>query len=257
MLLGAGSLLAQPDARELVRQSIRNGERAWKQSLGYYCTKEEIDRQLGPGGAVRAVDDDVYQVIPLGYGSYFELHKKHGNEPLSRADETKAQQQLDRRRAETPAQKRRRLDNLIAERSYMKEVPDAFDFKIAGEENMPTGPAWVVEATPHPGYHARSRYGRMFPNMRGKLWIDKKDIQWVKADAVATTTVTFGFFIARLSKGSHIVLEQQRLPDGAWVARRIQARADARTFVFFNHSFEEDIRYSAYRKGGSDLATAK
>jgi len=257
ILLGAGLLSAQPDARELVRQSIRNGERSWKESLSYFCIKEEIDRQLGPKGAVRSLDDDVYEVRPLGYGSFFELHIKHDNEPLSRAEQAKAKQELARRQAETPAQKQRRMANLIAERSYMKEVPDAFDFKITGEENLPTGPAWVVEATPRPGYHARSRYARMFPNMRGKLWIDKHDVQWVKADAVAMNTVSFGLFIARLSKGSHIVLEQQKLPDGDWVARRIQAKADARMFIFFNHNFEEDIRYTDYRKGSVAVASAK
>src|SRR5689334_3515924 len=103
ILLGAGLLSAQPDARELVRQSIRNGERSWKESLSYFCIKEEIDRQLGPKGAVRSVDDDVYEVRPLGYGSFFELHVKHDNEPLPRAEQAKAQQELARRSAETPA----------------------------------------------------------------------------------------------------------------------------------------------------------
>jgi hypothetical protein len=70
-------------------------------------------------------------------------------------------------------------------------------------------------------------------------------------------TVSFGLFIARLSKGSHIVLEQQKLPDGDWVARRIQANADARMFIFFNHNFEEDIRYTDYRKGSVAVASAK
>ena len=55
-------------------------------------------------------------------------------------------------------------------------------------------------------------------------------------------------FIARLAKGSHIVIEQIRLPNGAWVPKSIQARASARTFLLFNHNFEEEITYVGYRK---------
>jgi hypothetical protein len=88
----------------------------------------------------------------------------------------------------------------------------------------------------------------MFRAMSGTLWIDNKDVEWVKADAVAIDTVAFGFFIARLAKGSHIVLEQLKLPNGSWVAKHIEAKASARTFLLFNHNFEEDITYSNYRR---------
>jgi hypothetical protein len=245
----AAVLFGQPDARELVRQSIRNGERSWRQSLDYFCTMHEINRQLDSAGRVRNVSDDVYRVIPLGEGTFYEQPVQDHNEPVAPTVRQKSERELARLKAETPGQKRRRFQKLVAERSYMAEVPDAFDFKITGEEKLPSGPAWVLEAKPHPGYRPRSRYGRMFRAMRGRLWIDMKDVQWVKADAVAMDTVAFGFFIARLAQGSHILLEQMKLPDGAWVARRIEAKASARTFVFFHHNLEEEITYSDYRRG--------
>jgi len=253
-LVAFGAIAAQPDPRELVRQSIRNGEKSWRQSFDYECTKHEIDRQFDSSNAARKTDDDVYDVIPLGNGASFDLHIRHNSEPLPADEKAKAQRELARLRAESPAQKKLRFQKEANERSYMKEVADAFDFKIVGTESLPTGPAWVLEATPRRGYHARTRYGRMFPAMRGKLWIDQKDVQWVKADAVATDTVAFGFFIARLAKGSHIVLEQMKLPDGAWVAKHVQARASARTFVVFHHNFEEDVTYSNYRKAPATMA---
>jgi hypothetical protein len=250
LLFASAALIAgQPDSRELVRQSDQNGERSWQRSFDYFCTKRDVDRQLDSAGRVRNVDDDVYRVIPLGYGTSYEQPITHDNEPVRADVKLKSDKELARLESETAAQKQRRFLKLAAERSYMAEVPDAFDFKITGVENLPTGPAWVVRATPRPGYQAHSRYGRMFHAMRGTLWIDQKDRQWVKADAIAMDTVSFGFFIARLSRGSHIVLEQMRLPDGAWVPARIEARASARTFLFFDHNFEEDITYSGYRPG--------
>src|SRR5262249_55335496 len=148
----------------------------------------------------KRTDHDTYEIIPLGYGSQFEKHAEHNREPVSTAVRQKQEQQLELMRNESPAQKRRRFEKEKRERSYMTEVPEAFDFRIVGEERLPTGPVWVIEATPLTGYQARSRYGRMFAHMRGKLWIDQKDLQWVKAEAEAMDTVTFGVFIARLAK---------------------------------------------------------
>ena len=248
-IIAAGAALAvQPDARALVRQSIVNGEKAWERSQAYAYTKRELDKEFDPKGRVKSVDNDVYQAVPLGGGEAYEKLVSHDGHAPDADTARKQRQELKRRENETPAQRARRLAKEKSERAYMREIPDAFNFKITGEENLPTGPAWVLEATPRPGYHAKSRYAHFFPKMRGKLWIDKKDVQWVKADAEATDTVSFGFLIARLAKGSHIVLEQQRLPDGDWVPRRMMAKASARTFVFFNHRFEEDVAYSNFHR---------
>ncbi|HWB85762.1 MAG TPA: hypothetical protein VG675_16585 [Bryobacteraceae bacterium] len=257
LLLSAGWLFGQVNPRALVRQSIANGERSWTQSFSYSCLKRDIDRQFNSNGKVRSREDDLYRVIPLGYNtSYDEIIEQNG-EPVSADQKQKAEAELERRQAESPAQKRRRFRKDLNARSYMKEVADAFNFRIVGREKLPTGMAWVLEATPRPGFQPRSRYAHAFPKMRGKLWIDQKDVQWVKADAISMDTVTFGFFIARLAKGSHIIIEQQKLPDGDWVPKSISAKASARTFVFFNHNFDEEITYTDYKKSADALSARR
>jgi hypothetical protein len=69
--------------------------------------------------------------------------------------------------------------------------------------------------------------------------------------------VSFGLFIARLSKGSHIYLEQMRLPNGDWVPKSLEAKAEARTFLFFEHNFEQDITYNNYSKPAALQAAAR
>jgi len=244
-----------PPPRALVRQSIQNGERAWKDSTNYQCLKTEVDEQFDSAGNRKSTDRDLYRILPLGSGVSFEQHVEHNGEPISRDLRDRNIKQLEKLRSESPAELHRRFEKELAERSYMREVPDAFDFRIVREDSLPTGRAWVLEATPRPSYQPKSRYARMFSKMRGTLWIDERDVQWVKADAVASETVSFGLFIARVSKGSHIVLEQMKLPDGEWVPKSLSARANARTFLLFDHNFSENITYSQYRKSG-DLAAA-
>jgi hypothetical protein len=252
ILLAACALaFAQSNVRDLVRQSIQNGEIAWRNSFDYYCLRDDVTRDLGSNEQVKDVTEDLNRIVPLGFGASVGEHIKHNNETLPPAERLKAERDLAHALAESPTEKQHRHDKDVRERSYMKEVADAFDFRITGEENLPTGPAWVIEATPHAGYQPQSRYAHFFPYMRGTLWIDKQDLQWVKADAVATDSVSFGFIIARLGKGSHILIRQTRLPDGAWVASQIEAKASARIFGLFERRFEEAITYSDYSKSGS------
>lgn len=254
--LAASLAFAQPDARELVRQSIANGRRAWEQSRQFSYTKTETDRQFDGQGRVRSVDVNVYEIVPV-HGDSFPMLVEHDGKPVPPDQKQRQELALQRRENETPAQAARRLQKEKRDRDFYNEIPDAFNFRITGQENLPTGPAWVLEATPRPGFQPKSRYARMFPNMQGKLWIDQRDVQWVKADALATSNVTFGYFIATLSKGSHIILEQTRLPGGAWVPKRITAKANVRTFIFFHHNFDENIAYSDYRKGSPVKAASK
>jgi hypothetical protein len=254
LFASAVALLAQPDPRELVRESIRNGEQAWRRSFDYRCVKRDVTRQLDSTGHVRGTTEDLYDEIPVGEHASFEELVQHDNEPVPRVQLAREERELERLRAENPTEKQRLLGRQAADRSYMLEVPDAFDFKMVGVQNLPTGPAWVLDATPHPGYIPKSRYAHLFHAMHGRLWIDQQARQWVKADAVSMSEVTFGF-VARLSKGSHITIEQMKLPDGSWVPNKIRARASARLFLFLNRNFEEEISYSSYRKGEAAAMT--
>lgn len=221
-LLSGATLLAQVNPRELVRQSIINGEKAWRESRAYSYEKLEVDKEFGSASRVKSSDTDLYNGVPAG-GESFEEHVKHDGQPVSPEEMRKQRQELRKLERLTPAQRAARLAKEERERSFYQEIPHAFNFKIIGEENLPTGPAWVLQATPRPGFQPHSRYAHMFPKMQGKLWIDKKDIQWVKADAVAIGNVYFGYFIARLAKGSHIILEQTSCRRGTF--RQKPARA--------------------------------
>jgi len=246
--LSACCSAAQIDPRELVRQSIENGQQSWKAAADYACTKQVRERQFDSNGAEKSFAEDEFSVIPLGYGASYEEPSKHNGAPVPPDVRQRSQKELEKLRAEPPASKQRRFEKAVAERAYMEEVPDAFTFRITGTEHLSTGPAWVIEATPKPGYEPKSRYAHVFAKMRGTLWIDQKDRQWVKADAVAADNVSFGVVVARLAKGSHILLEQEKLPSGDWVPKSLEAKAAARVFMLFAHNFEENITYNNYRK---------
>jgi hypothetical protein len=55
------------------------------------------------------------------------------------------------------------------QREPMKELPEAFDLKLAAEESLNGGHTWVIDGTPKPGYHPKTRGTRFFPKVKLRL----------------------------------------------------------------------------------------
>ena len=80
------------------------------------------------------------------------------------------------------------------------------------------------------------------------MWIDRAENQWVKLDAQCIDTVSFGLFLARIHKGSRIVIDTTRVNDEVWLPRHVAVHVDVRVALLKNFNVEEDIVYKDYRK---------
>jgi len=56
-----------------------------------------------------------------------------------------------------------------------------------------------------------------------------------------------GLFVARVQRGSRIVLEQTNLGDAVWVPQRLEARGSARILFLKSLTVERIFTYSDYR----------
>lgn len=92
-------------------------------------------------------------------------------------------------------------------------MPAAFDFSLIGEDVVDGRPAYLLPATPRPGYQAHGKYGRIFSRVEGQVWIDKQDLGWIKVDGQVIQPFSMGLFLARVQPGSHIMMEQTRVAD--------------------------------------------
>ena len=116
-----------------------------------------------------------------------------------------------------------------------------------GEEVVNGRPAYVLQATPHPGYRSQGKYGKMFAKVEGKLWIDKQNLGWIKVDGQVIQPFSMGLFVARVLRGSHITLEQTRVDDEIWVPKHVEVRAAAKIFFVKSLVVERVLTYSEYR----------
>ncbi len=133
-------------------------------------------------------------------------------------------------------------------------MPKAFDFQLVGEEVVNDRPAYVLQATPHPGYQAQGKYGKMFAKVKGKLWIDKQNLGWIKVDGQVIQPFSLGSFLVRLLRGSQIKMEQTRVDDGIWLPERIEVRAAAKIFFVKSLVIDRVLSYSEYRLAEAGVA---
>jgi hypothetical protein len=219
-----------PDVRQIVESSIAATQRHWQARLHYTYMEREESRRRDLAGRVKSEDVDVSRTI-LVNGVPFEQLVERNGQPPSVEEERKQKEKLDKLKRETPEQRAERLRKQEEENtSLVREVPKAFDFQLVGEEAVNGRPAYILQATPHPGYQAQGKYGKMFSKVEGKLWVDKQELGWIKVDGQVIQPFSMGLFLVRLLRGSEIKMEQTRVDDGIWMPERVEVRASAKIF---------------------------
>ena len=245
------------DARQIMKASIAATQRDWKARIRYTYIERDESRRRDLAGRVKSEDVDVSRLIFVNGVPFEQLVGRNG-QPPSAEQERKQKRELDKLKRETPEQRAERLRKQEEENSsIVQEVPRAFDFKIVGEEAVNGRPAYVLQATPHPGYHAQGKYGNMFSKVAGKLWVDKQDFGWIKVDGQVIQPFSMGLFLVRLLRGSRITMEQTRVDDGIWMPERIEVRAAARIFFVKSLVIDRVLTYSEYRLPQAGAAATK
>jgi hypothetical protein len=235
-----------PAARQIMEASIAATERSWHARLHYTYIERDEDRRRDSAGHVKSEEIDVSKTI-LVNGVPFEQLVESKGRPLSVEQERKQKEKLDKLKGETPEERAERLHKQEDENtSIVREVPKAFDFQLVGEETVEGRPAYVLQATPHPGYHARGKYGNMFSKVAGKLWVDKQDFGWIKVDGQVNKPFSMGLFLVRLLSGSHITMKQTRVDGGSWMPERVEVRATARIFFVESLVIDRILIYTEY-----------
>jgi hypothetical protein len=234
------------DARQIVRLSVAATERSWQARNHYIYIERDEDRRLDSLGKVKSENVDVTRMILVNGARFEQLMEHNGNLP-SVKEQRKSDEDLEKLKHETPDERAARLRKDQEDKSFLEEVLQAFDFQLVGEETVGGKPAYVLEATPHPGYHTHGKYGKMLSKVAGKLWVDKQDFGWTKVDGEVTQSFSMGLFVARVQRSSHIILEQTCVGDAIWVPKRLEVRASARIFFVKSLAIERILSYWDYR----------
>jgi len=243
----AQNLSSAPDVHLIVHSSIAATQRQWQARLHYTYTERDENRRRDSAGRMKSENVDVSKTILIN-GIPFDQLVEHNGRPLSGGEERTQKNDLDKVKRENPEERAERLRKQEEETaSIVREVPMAFDFQLVGEEAVNGRPAYVLQATPHLGYHSQGKYGSMFPKVAGKLWVDKQDLGWIKVEGQVIHPFSMGLFLVRMLRGSQIKMEQTRIDDGIWMPERVDVQALAKIFFVKSLSIDRVMIFSDYR----------
>jgi hypothetical protein len=254
---GADGKLSQEQMRQLFRVVADKDLENEKQERNYTFIDREVENKLDGKGQIKSTEVKTYEILEI-YGAPVQRLIEKDDKPLdakqAAKEEEKIQKIIDKRKNESDEDRKKREEKEVKEREdgrkFVREVADAFDFKLVGTEELGGREAWVIDGEPRPGFEPHMKESKFLSKFHGRVWIDKGDLQLAKMDIEAIDTVSVGWVLARIHKGTRVMLEQTRVNDEVWLPRHLSFKVDARVALFkgFNINGEQEFRdYKKFR----------
>ena len=261
LLSGIASGQSSPptdDPRQIILRSIQRDERDLDIARNYTYLVRTETRLVDRSGKVKPVGDETEEVLILYGAPYRRLVAKRGK-PLSLEEDRREQEKMDkevakrRKESEKDKQKlaREETKRIEDQKEMIREVGDAYNFRMLADENVDGHATWVIQGEPRPGYKPRSRQADILHKLHGKLWIAKDDYRWVKMEAEVTRPFSFGLLFMRMEPGTLIEFEQQRVQDEIWMPHTWRFRIVGR-FMLMKARIEVVKTFTDYKKFQSD-----
>jgi hypothetical protein len=243
-------VLETPSVTEIVQRSVDNTNADWTAAPQYSFTERDATTKNGK----RTVK--TYQVLMIDGSPYNKLIASNDQKltpDQAAAEESKLQQEIAHRQNETPDARKKRLEQYQNERrqdrALMQEMVKGFTFTLLRQETVNGRRCFVLGATPRPDYEPISRDTKVLKGMRGTMWVDAEQYQWVKVHAEVFRPVEFGLFIAHVQPGTEFTLEEMPVEGKIWLPSHFSTRVRAKIVVFSRRSADDET-YSNYRRGG-------
>jgi hypothetical protein len=251
----ASATLSREQIQDLIRKVAEKDDENDKRQRDYTYVERLEEHKLNGKGEVTSTEVRTYDVMQIYREQSRRLTSKN-DKPLSSKDaakeDEKIQKLIDKRKNESEAQREKRLKQEEKEREedrqFVKEVADAYNFTLAGVEQLDGRETYVIDGDPRPGFEPKRKEAKVLPKFRFRVWIDRAENQWVKLDAQCIDTVSFGLFLARIHKGSRIIIDTTRVNDEVWLPRHVAVHVDARVALLKNYDLDWDITYKDYKK---------
>lgn len=153
------ALVGQVDARAIIRNAVAAAERNWRAARNYTFVQRVELRRLDAQGRVKLSEVQTYDV-GLQEGTPYRQLVQRDDRPLLPTEEKREQDGLAKtiteRRQEAEAERAKLVSAYERRPDWQREawleLPEAFEFRLVGEERLEGHRIFIIEAMPHQGY---------------------------------------------------------------------------------------------------------
>jgi hypothetical protein len=248
------------DPKEIVRRSVEVDHHNFERAQKYTCTQRQVIKHLDKHGNVKSTEIKTYD-INYYYGEFYPRLVQIDDKPLSEKDQKKEDEKLEkflakhRKEDEEDRQTRQRKQEKEREedRAFVRDVVNAYDFRLVGDDQVSGEDTWVIEAVPRKDFQPTQPHADILKKIKGRIWIEKKEYNWVKVEAEAIDTISFGLFLFRIHPGSRFVLETTHVNNELWALKRLYINGSARIALLKNEIAEQEEVFSNYKKFSTSI----
>lgn len=243
------------DPKEIVRRALETDHRTFELARSYTFSNRQVVRHMSKEGKLKYTETKTFD-INFFYGQPYARLVQVDDKPLSESDQKKEDEKqekfLARLRNESEHDREKRLEKEKKERedgrAFLRDVVNAYDFKLVGEERAAGTDTWVIDATPRSDFKPTQKNSEILKKVKGRLWIEKKEYNWVKVAAEATDTISYGWVLFRIHPGSHFTFEKTLVNNEVWLMDRLDIKGGARIALFKNEFIEQEDVTSNFKK---------
>jgi hypothetical protein len=228
--------------------------------LNFAFRERILTKDLAANGAVRRTVEKVHDVLMIEGSPQRVLLEENGDEVTGEAmagQQDFLRRVVEIRKAESPSARQQRIAAFEKKRATFRdaveEIPNAFSFRLLGEERRAGRACYLIEATPRPGYQPQNRFGKLFAHMQGKIWIDRETGYWVRVEGELRETVNLGWIFVQMQQGTRAVAEQRVFPGAGWLMSELWYRTALRVGLFAHYRTEEKATYWGYERMTADV----
>jgi hypothetical protein len=154
--------------------------------------------------------------------------------------------QTERDRAEIA---RKRAKERAENEAAVDEAFRIYDIRMLGREGIEGHDTIAFSLTPRPGVKPRTREGKVFRHLAGKVWISETDYELVRIDIEALDTMSFGLgLLARVHKGSRMVFQRRKVNGEEWLPASASYTVSGRMLLLKRLRTGATSEFSNYRR---------
>jgi hypothetical protein len=252
---GPDGKLTQEQMRELTRIVAQNYRNNYQRERDYTFIERDVENSIDGNGNTKSTEIKTFEVLDI-YGEQVRRLIEKEDKPLDAKDaakeEEKIQKIIDKRKNESEDEQKKREQKEAKEREdgrkFVTEIAGTFNFTLVGTESYDARDTWVIDGDPRPDAELHDKDSKFLSNFRGRLWIDKSDLQLAKMDIEAIDTASVGWVLARIHKGTRVTFERTRMTDEIWLPKQLKFKLDARVALFKGYKVQAEQSYHDYKK---------
>lgn len=239
---------SQVPANDLVRQVVNNELQAENQDHSRWMYRLESQK---PNGS-----KEVDQVVETPEGSLRRPILIDGHEPSPQE-----QQQADRSNRQivqdpTAFRKARKQVKEDQERTQkmLKTLPDAFLFTYAEQQ----GDLVKLNFTPNPKFDPPTMEARVFHDLEGYMWVNRKQARLAEIAGHLTRKVKFGGgFLGHLDPGGTFDVKESEVAAGCWKLSQLDVHMTGRVLLLRTISEQHNESRTEFNRMPENLTLAQ